>query len=341
MVPVHGESNSGNAAAPFRDSFNRTIDYLRISITDRCNLRCIYCMPEKGRTCYPGADILTSDEIIRVVRIAAAHGVRKVRLTGGEPLLRGDILSLVRRIKSVGISDLSITTNGQRLACIARELKTAGLDRVNISLDTLNAERYRLITRGGDIEHVWAAVREAERVGLAPIKINVVPIRGVNDDEVKKIAGLTMYMNVHVRFIEFMPVSENRYWNNDAYLRKEEIMERVAEAGSLIPREFRGGGPSRNYMYDGALGVIGFVSALSDCFCASCNRLRLTSIGRLRPCLFSPQEVDMRTPLRSGASDEELELLYRQAVLSKPARHAFRENAGGSADISAMSRIGG
>jgi GTP 3',8-cyclase len=338
---MHSNWLSADAASPFRDSFNRQIDYLRISITDRCNLRCIYCMPEKGRTCFPGADILTTREILRIVRIAAAHGVRKVRLTGGEPLLRKDILFLVEGIKEAGIRDLSITTNGQRLGLMARELRTAGLDRVNISLDTLNAERYRTITRGGDIERVWDAIHEAERVGLSPIKINVVPIRGVNDDEVRKFATLTLYKDIHIRFIEFMPVSENGYWKKDAYLRKEEIMERVAEAGRLLPREFKGDGPSRNYMLEGALGVIGFIGALSDCFCASCNRLRLTSVGKLRPCLFSNGEMDIKTPLRNGASDEELGMLYRQAVLSKPERHAFQENSDNCAGISSMSQIGG
>jgi len=335
------ESARKESAGVFRDSFGRRIDYLRISITDRCNLKCIYCMPEKGLQRFKSEDILTTEELVRLVRIAAAHGVRKVRLTGGEPLLREDIVSLIAGIKQAGIRDLSITTNGQRLGRMARELRTAGLDRVNISLDTLNAERYRSITRGGEIEHVWEAVREAERVGFSPIKINVVPIRGVNDDEVKKFAALTRYKDVHVRFIEFMPVSENGYWKNEAYLRREELMERVAEAGRLLPREFKGNGPSRNYMLEGAVGVIGFIGALSDCFCASCNRLRLTSIGKLRPCLFSKKETDIRTPLRNGVSDEELAMLYRQAVLSKPERHAYQEGTGSCAGISSMSQIGG
>jgi cyclic pyranopterin phosphate synthase len=326
---------------PFRDSFNRQIDYLRISITDKCNLKCIYCMPEKGLKHFEQSEILTSDEIIRIVRIACKYGVRKVRLTGGEPLLRTDILPLISGIKRAGIKDLSITTNGQRLAGMAQKLKKAGLDRVNISLDTLIADRYRDITRGGELDRVWEAVAEAERAGLSPVKINMVPVRGVNDDEVARFAALTLYKDVHIRFIEFMPIGNNGAWKPDAYLSKDEIMERVAAAGKLVRLPFKGGGPSRNYRIEGAQGMIGFISPISDCFCDSCNRLRLTAIGKLRPCLFSEISVDIKTPLRSGASDAELETLYRNAVLSKPARHALHEGSLRPPALSPMSQIGG
>jgi cyclic pyranopterin phosphate synthase len=333
--------NSNQEAEPLRDAFNRQIDYLRISITDRCNLKCVYCMPEKGLKRFDQADILTSDEIIRIVRIACKYGVRKVRLTGGEPLLRNDIVQLISGIKDAGIKDLSITTNGQRLAGMARPLKKAGLDRVNISLDTLIAERYRNITRGGEIDCVWKAVSEAEQTSLSPVKINMVPVRGVNDDEVARFAALTLYKDVHVRFIEFMPVGNHGTWSPDAYLSKDEIMERVTAAGKLVRLPFKGGGPSRNYRIEGAPGMIGFISAISDCFCSSCNRLRLTAIGRLRPCLFSEITVDIKTPLRNGASDEELEALYRSAVLSKPASHTLRDGSMDHSSLSPMSQIGG
>ena len=326
---------------PLMDSFNRRIDYLRISITDKCNLKCIYCMPEKGLKHFDRSEILTSDEIIRIVSIACKFGVRKVRLTGGEPLLRDDIVQLISGIKDAGIKDLSITTNGQRLASMARPLKKAGLDRVNISLDTLIAERYRDMTRGGDIHRVWEAVLEAERAGLSPVKINMVPVRGVNDDEVARFAALTLYKDVHIRFIEFMPIGNNGAWKPDAYLSKDEIMERVAAAGKLVRLPFKGGGPSRNYRIEGAQGMIGFISPISDCFCGSCNRLRLTAIGKLRPCLFSEITVDIKTPMRNGASDDELETLYRSAVLSKPARHALHEGALLRPAMSPMSQIGG
>ena len=323
------------------DSYNRRIDYLRISITDRCNLKCIYCMPEKGLKHFKQSEILTTAEIIRIVRIACKYGVRKVRLTGGEPLLRNDIVQLISGIKSAGIQDLSITTNAQRLAGMAKELKKAGLDRVNISLDTLLADRYRDITRGGEIDRVWEAIAEAERAGLSPVKINVVPVRGVNDDEIPAFAAMTLKKDVHIRFIEFMPIGNNGAWKPDAYLSKDEIMARVTSAGKLIRLPFKGGGPSRNYRIEGAAGMIGFISAISDCFCSSCNRLRLTAIGKLRPCLFSEITVDIKTPLRNGASDEELEALYRSAVLSKPASHTLRDGSLDHPSLSPMSQIGG
>jgi cyclic pyranopterin phosphate synthase len=331
----------GSKTDSLKDAFNRQIDYLRISITDKCNLKCIYCMPEKGLKHFAQADILTSDEIIRIVRIACKYGVRKVRLTGGEPLLRADIVRLISGIKSAGIKDLSITTNGQRLAGMALQLKKAGLDRVNISLDTLIADRYRDITRGGEIDRVWEAVSEADRAGLSPVKINVVPVRGVNDDEIARFAALTLYKDVHIRFIEFMPIGNNVAWKPDAYLSKDEIMGRVAGAGTLVQLPFKGGGPSRNYRIEGAQGMIGFISPISDCFCGSCNRLRLTAIGKLRPCLFSEITVDIKTPLRNGVSDDELEALYRSAVLSKPERHAVQERSLLRPAMSPMSQIGG
>ncbi|MCK9418931.1 MAG: GTP 3',8-cyclase MoaA [Nitrospirae bacterium] len=328
-------------AAVLTDSFNRQIDYLRISITDRCNLKCIYCMPVEGLKHFDQSEILTSDEIIRIVRIACKYGVRKVRLTGGEPLLRNDIIQLISGIKNTGIQDISMTTNGQRLAGMAQKLKKAGLDRVNISLDTLIAERYHEITRGGEIDRVWEAIAEAERAGLSPVKINMVPVRGVNDDEVARFAALTLYKDVHIRFIEFMPIGKNGAWKPDAYLSKNEIMACVAAIGKLVKLPFKGGGPSRNYRIEGAQGMIGFISPISDCFCSSCNRLRLTAIGKLRPCLFSEMSVDIKTPLRSGASDDELESFYRRAILSKPARHALHEGALFHPAMSPMSQIGG
>lgn len=326
---------------PFTDAFNRRIDYLRISITDRCNLKCIYCMPEEGLKHFSHSEILTTEEIIRIVRIASKYGVKKVRLTGGEPLLREDLIPLVAGIKNAGVQDLSITTNGQRLARLTTKLKKAGLDRVNISLDTLQAERYRDITRGGEIQRVWEAISEAEAAGLSPVKINVVPVRGVNDDEIVQFAALTFDNDVHVRFIEFMPIGNGGTWNPDVYLNRTEIMERVSFAGKLVLLPFKGGGPSRNYRIEGAPGMIGIISAISDCFCGSCNRMRLTAIGKLRPCLFSEMTVDIKTPLRYGASDEELEVLYRNAVLSKPARHALHAGNPDHPSLSPMSQIGG
>lgn len=289
-----------------RDSFSRQIDYLRISITDRCNLKCVYCMPERGLKYFQQQDLLTTEETARIVRIAHKCGVRKVRITGGEPLMREDIIPLVSAIKEIGVRDLSMTTNGILLADMAEALKRAGLDRVNISLDTLDAERYRTITRGGNIYNVWNAIDEAEKAGLTPIKINFVPLRGINDDEVVAFASLAFQKDYHVRFIEFMPIGNKKMWRRKLYLTKNEIMEKVSSLGGMVRLPFKGKGPSRNYRIEGAKGIIGIISPISDCFCDHCNRLRLTAAGTVRPCLFSDGEVDMKTPLRNGATDDDL-----------------------------------
>lgn len=327
--------------ATLRDPFSRTIDYLRISVTDLCNLKCIYCMPASGVRCMHSGQALTTDEIVRLVRIARRHGLRKVRITGGEPLVRKDIIPLIRALKQdIGIPDLSLTTNGLLLADMADQLKDAGLNRVNVSLDSMDPRRYRDITRGGDILRVWNGIEAAEDAGLVPIKINMVPLRGVNDGEIEDFALLTRDRDYHIRFIEFMPTRGNR-WNEAVCVKSREVMERVASLGSLDPLEFRGGGPSRNYRLSGAKGVIGFISPLSDHFCGSCNRLRVTANGKIRPCLFSDIEVDIKRAIRSGISDEELENLYRQAVLSKPAGHQLGKGGSYPPDLVSMSQIGG
>jgi cyclic pyranopterin phosphate synthase len=324
-----------------KDAFDRTIDYLRISVTDRCNLRCLYCLPEKGVSHFEPGQLLTAGEIVRVVRLAAGFGVRKVRITGGEPLLRNDIVPLVREIKDAGIADLSLTTNGMLLSGMARALKDAGLDRVNVSLDTMEAGKFSAMTRGGEIRRVWEAIADAERAGLRPVKLNMVPIRGMNDDEIAGFASLTIERDFHVRFIEFMPMGGERLWNRDAWVGKDEVMRKVAGLGELVPVEFRGRGPSRNYRLRGARGVIGFISPISDHFCGFCNRLRLTAVGRIRPCLFSEQEIDLRTPMREGASDEELAGLFLCAVRAKPAGHLMNPDGAAPGCPTPMSRIGG
>jgi cyclic pyranopterin phosphate synthase len=299
--------------APLEDSFGRRIDYLRVSVTDRCNLKCVYCVPKTGVTHIRESGILSSEEIARFVSIVIGFGLRKVRLTGGEPLLRPDIVRLVSLIKATGIRDLSLTTNGIHLADTAEDLKKAGINRVNVSLDTLDPEKYRTITRGGDIYRVLEGIKKAEEAGLYPVKINVVPMPGLNDNEIQKFASLTFEKDYHIRYIEFM---------------------------RLVPLTFRGGGPSRNYRIEGARGVVGFISPVTDHFCRSCNRLRLTAAGMLRPCLFSNVELDVRALLRSGASDEELDKLFQRAVAGKPAGH-FLEREKIFMGLSSMSEIGG
>lgn len=321
-----------------RDTFKRRIDYLRISVTDRCNLKCLYCMPHRGMDYFSQQEIMTSGEITRFVRIALRHGLRKVRITGGEPLLRRDIVSLVSGVKALGVRDLSMTTNGVLLGGQAAELKNAGLDRVNISLDTMEPGRFRSITRGGEIASVWESIEEARRAGLRPVKLNVVPIRGINDDEVMAFASLTLQRDYHIRFIELMPVLPHRKLKSYSYLTKEELMKKIAPLGRLNRLPFRGGGPSRNYRLEGAKGIIGFISPMSNHFCDYCNRLRLTASGSIRPCLFSDREFDIKTPMREGASDEALEALFLDAVNAKPAGHSLHTQ---TPTLSSMSKIGG
>lgn len=330
-----------NKALPLKDSYKRRIDYLRVSITDRCNLKCVYCMPKRGLKYFEKSEVLTSEEIVRFVRIIHKHGLRKVRITGGEPLMRKDIISLISSIKGIGIRDLSLTTNGIMLSKLARKLKKAGLDRVNISLDTMDTNRYKTITNGGDINRVLGGIEEAERVGLSPVKINVVPIRGLNDDEILSFASLTFDKNYHIRFIEFMPVGFNELWRKDRCITSAKVIEKILTLGSLKRLKFRGKGPSRNYRIKGAKGVIGIISPLSDHFCGFCNRLRLTTDGKIRPCLFSKVEIDIKTPMRSGASDKEIEKLFCDSIKVKPPRHLLHEDTTSSGFLKAMSKIGG
>ncbi len=330
-----------NKTLPPKDSYERSIDYLRISVTDKCNLKCIYCVPEKGIKYFDKSEILTFEEIVRFVNIVHKKGLRKVRITGGEPLMKKDITMLISSIKQTGIQDLSLTTNGIMLSELAGKLKKAGLDRVNISLDSMAADRYKTITNGGDINRVWEAIKEAERVGLSPVKINVVPIRGFNDAEILSFASLTFDKNYHIRFIEFMPVGCNEIWRKDKCISSAEVIEIISKLGNLERLEFKGKGPSRNYRIKGAKGVIGIISPLSDHFCGFCNRLRLTTDGKIKPCLFSKVAIDIKTPMRSGVSDWEIEKLFFDSIKVKPQRHLFQEDVASSWLPEAMSKIGG
>lgn len=326
-----------------RDPYGRQIDYLRISVTDRCNLRCFYCMPSEGVQPLNHEEILSYDEIIRIVRIAAPIGIRKVRITGGEPLARKNIVSLIRSLKAIsGIENLSLTTNGVLLEKYADELAAAGLDRVNVSLDSLNPERYAEITRGGSLEAVLGGIKSAEKAGLNPVKINMVPIRGFNEAEIEDFAKITLQKPYQVRFIEFMPIGAREQWSREKYIPINEIKAIVEKVGSLTPVKIRRSGPARYFRFENALGVVGFINAVTHQFCGDCNRLRLTSDGKLRPCLFSETEIDLKTPIRNGASDAEIERLINLAIEVKPKGHGI-----GCKDDSAfmklrpMSKIGG
>ncbi len=325
-----------------KDAYNRTIDYMRISITDRCNLRCIYCMPPGGIKFLSHEDILRYEEIARVLRVAAAMGVRKVRITGGEPLMRKNVTHLIRMIKGIeGISQLSLTTNGILLERYAGELTEAGLDRVNVSLDSLKPDRYRQITRGGDLGAVLRGIEAAEKAGLTPIKINMVPIRGLNDDEVGELAKLTLASPYQVRFIEFMPFVSEEIWNGEKFISSSEIQSRIEKIGALHPAKMKKSGPAQYFRFEGAAGVVGFISPISNHFCAECNRLRLTADGKLRPCLFSETEIDLRPALRSGGSDEEIRRLIELSIAVKPKGHSMSmKEVFPSQDCSPVNMIG-
>lgn len=324
-----------------KDRYERIIDYMRISIIDRCNLRCIYCMPSEGVKPIEHKEILSYEEIIRIVRIAAGLGVRKVRLTGGEPLIRKNLVYLISSINNIeGIEDISLTTNGLLLKKYARSLTSAGLRRVNVSLDSFRPDRYMEITRGGDINNVLEGIREAEEAGLLPIKINMVPIRGFNDDEIEEFARLTLKTSYHVRFIEFMPIGAKDIWSHEKYISTEEIKEKVSAIAPLFPVKARKAGPARYFRFEGAPGVIGFISPITHHFCNSCNRLRLTSDGKLRPCLFSETEIDLKSAMRCGASDEEIERLLRLSIEIKPEGHSINHEKC-FAHLKPMSKIGG
>jgi len=307
------------------DTHNRRINYLRISITDRCNLRCRYCMPKEGVSQFGHSEILSYEEILRLAALSVKRGINKVRITGGEPLVRKDAIHLIREISRLeGIRDLSMTTNAILLRDFASELFRAGLKRVNISMDSLDPQRYREITRGGDLNRVWAGIDAARTMGISPIKINVVAIAGFNDQEIEDFARLTIREPFQVRFIEYMPIGLLNEWKPEHCISCQEIKERIENISPLVPLEKGGnghGGPARLYKFSGAAGEIGFISPVSDHFCHSCNRLRLTSDGKLKTCLFSEELTDLKPLLRSGAGDQELEKKLDEALRNKPLQH--------------------
>jgi cyclic pyranopterin phosphate synthase len=329
-------------AAPLVDRFNRPITYLRISVTDRCNLRCVYCMPESGLPWIPKPDILTYEEIAQIVEAGASVGLRSIRLTGGEPLLRRDLVRLVDMLARIpGIDDIALSTNGLLLAERAAELRDAGLRRVNISLDTLREDRFFAIARRDGLDRVIAGIDAAIDVGLRPIKLNCVVMRGQNDDEVLAFAELTRKREIYVRFIELMPVAENLDMQTDAYISAAEILKRVEESGALLPVDGPGGnGPARYFAFPGALGAVGVISPLSHDYCERCNRVRLSADGRLRLCLFGDHHIDLRAPVRSGASRDEMAAIFSGAMLIKPERHHLDIGKTASA-MRAFSEIGG
>ena len=320
------------------DPFGRSINYLRISVTDRCNLRCIYCMPLEGVPQMSHSELLSYEEIQTVVQAAAELGINKIRLTGGEPLVRAQLPKLLPMLSQIeGIEELSLTTNGVFLKKYALELKQAGLSRVNVSLDTLKADKFRYITRLGELQAVLEGIEAAKKAGFEPVKTNTVVMRGINDDEILDFARMTYEDGWHVRFIELMP-----FKGVAEFVPSIELRQRINLLGKLEPcAPVTGNGPAMYYRLPGARGTIGFISPLTETsFCSQCNRMRLTPDGKLRPCLLREDEIDLKMPLRNGASIEELKRLILKAVASKPEHHHLE---GGNIRLAKrkMSQIGG
>ena len=314
------------------DSFGRHIYYLRISVTDRCNLRCIYCMPPEGVPHIPHYEVLSYEEISTIVEIAAELGFTKIRLTGGEPLVRKGLPRLIGMLSQIkGIDEISLTTNGTLLKKHAFELKEAGLERVNISLDTLKAEKYRYITRLGNLEDALDGIEAARDAGLFP-KINAVVMRGINDDEVLDFARLT-YQGWNVRFIELMPFTRTA-----EFVPAEELRQHIELLGSLESYSSTGNGPAEYHRLPGAQGTIGFITPVSKPVCSYCNRMRLTSDGQFRSCLLSDEGIDLKNPLRNHVSRQELKQLMLKGVSSKPEKHHLLD---GVYPGRKMSQIGG
>ncbi len=321
------------------DSFQRPISYLRVSVTDRCNLRCIYCMPPEGIAQMAHSDILRYEEILAVVRVAAEMGINRIRLSGGEPLARAGLADLVRMLSGVkDVEDLSLTTNGVLLKGQAAALRGAGLMRVNVSLDSLQREKYQRITGQDRLSDVLDGIREAERVGLAPIKVNVVAMRGVNDDELVDFARLTRD-GWNVRFIELMPML-GKGGGQPEFLPAKEMWDIISSIGPLEPcQSLPGNGPASYYRLPGARGTVGFITPVSDHFCFKCNRLRLTADGKLLPCLLAGEEIDLQSALRRGAPPEEIRRVLLEAVASKPEGH--RVGQGEIGQKRPMTQVGG
>ncbi len=336
------------AVARPTDSYGRVIDYLRISLTDRCNLRCVYCMPASKADLPESGDTLSAEEIEEVVRAAASIGFRKFRLTGGEPTLRRDVVEIVRRVASVpGVEDVAMTTNAIRLVELAKPLRDAGLRRVNVHLDSLSSKTLPQVMRWGSVEAIWRGILAAEEVGFAPIKLNVVPVRGLNDVEAADLARLTLDRDWHVRFVELMPLGsgEEARVSVTRFVSNIETRRRIEDAfGPLEPLPARDASDeSENFRIRGARGVVGFISPVSRPYCGGCNRMRLTADGRFHLCLLNDDEMDVRAALRGGGSAEgrreRVAAILRRAVAAKPTGH--RLDAGLHTRERRMHEIGG
>jgi len=325
------------------DRYQRSIDYLRVSITDHCNLRCIYCTPLGGAAKLDHQDILSYEEFLRLIQIAVDMGITKVRLTGGEPLVRKGVTDFCSRLTGLpGLQSLSLTTNGILLEECAGDLYRAGIRRVNISLDTLQPQKFLHITRRDDFDRVWRGIQAAEHARFNPIKINVVVMRGINDDEILDLAKLTLERPYHIRFIEFMSMNNDSQWVLQHYVSADEILANLRTLAPLEQITSRHtNGPARHFRWPDAKGIVGIISPISHHFCPSCNRIRLTADGKLRNCLFSDQEVDIKSPLRQGATDADLSQILRASIDNKPEKHCLQSDVFRKCQNRPMVAIGG
>ena len=308
------------------DTYGRVARDLRVSVTDRCSFRCTYCMPAEGLPWLPSAELLTDDELVRVVRVFVSLGVTQVRLTGGEPLLRPSIIDLVRALAEITPRPtLAMTTNGAALARLAAPLAAAGLDRVNVSLDTVDAEQFLALTRRNRLGDVVAGLAAASEAGLAPVKVNAVAMRGVNDQAVCELLAWCLERGYELRFIEQMPLDAQHGWDRSVMVTAAEIRERLAERFTLtdLPDSARGSAPAQRYLVDGGPATVGIIASVSAPFCGDCDRTRLTADGQVRNCLFSQRETDLRGPLRAGASDADLADLIREEMWRKAHGHGI------------------
>ena len=324
------------------DNYNRKLNYLRISITDNCNLNCLYCQPYAAAAKAHHDEVLRYEEILRIVDVVTRMGVSKVRITGGEPLVRKGVYDFLHRLTAMeGLTDVSLTTNGVILKDNLEKIQSAGIKRMNISLDSLQRDKVKKITGHDVFPQVWEGILKAHEMGFFPIKLNAVAIRGLNDDELLDFARLSITYPFHIRFIEYMPIGDTEIGKTQQIMA-EEIRSRLESIGPLYPVEAgpKDGGPAERFRYEGAKGEIGFIRPISRHFCKTCNRLRLTAIGRLRVCLLSNRQIDLKTPMRAGCTDEELRQIILDAVRLKPMEHHLHEqNSDALADD--MSAIGG
>ncbi|CAN2039688.1 GTP 3',8-cyclase [Candidatus Magnetomoraceae bacterium gMMP-15] len=320
------------------DKYHRHLNYLRISITDRCNLHCIYCMTGRNFSKLNHSDILTYEEILRVVNIAINMGITKVRITGGEPLVRKDVYDFLKSLTAIKeLKDVSFTTNGVFLKQNLTKIQDAGIKRINVSMDTLIRQKFKQITGFDFFTQIWDGIEMAKDMGFDPVKLNVVVMKGINDNEISDFGRLAMNQPYHVRFIEYMPIGLSVKEHNDIYLSSSDIKQELNKLGKLIPvKKGSNDGPAERFKWEKSRGEIGFIHPISHHFCETCNRLRLTASGKLRPCLLSDYEIDLKRPLRHGCSDSEIVKIFLRAAKHKNLKHSRQKDFPGQ-----MSAIGG